>query len=426
MTSTMRALLAALVVLSIGVPAAPALAAKSKSAVSSKAKTKAKSKSHKHGKAIQSVRVRIAPLPDPGFLARDAYYSGDIEKAYPLAVSAGERWVAALCAYRLNNYGDAFQRFQSVADDVTEDAWVRSGAAFWAARAAVAAGLTDQENAYLRLAASMPWTFYGMVAEAQLGLPPVVTFAQTVVSPDVQVAETGDLVAQLIRASGPSAEALATGEMSPIADIRGFNPSHYPTPLLAPVGGFTVDPALVYALIRQESRFNPDVVSPAGAVGLMQLMPATAAITSGDDSYRTDRDLLRDPQVNVRLGQDYIAKLASSLVGDDMMMVIAAYNGGPGAVAKTVDRVGFGADPMLLIESLPAKETREYVEKVMAGYWIYRRQFGQPTPSLEAIAGGVKRVSINYDRSHPARTVEQAQLVPAAVATHAAATVAAP
>jgi len=79
-----------------------------------------------------------------------------------------------------------------------------------------------------------------------------------------------------------------------------------------------------------------------------------------------------------------------------------------------------------LIESLPAKETREYVEKVMAGYWIYRRQFGQPTPSLEAIAGGVKRVSINYDRSHPARTVEQAQLVPAAVATHAAATVAAP
>jgi soluble lytic murein transglycosylase len=423
MTSTMRALLAALVVFCVGVPAAPALAGKSKPAASSKAKSKIKARSGKRAKSAKSVRIRVVAPPDPGFLARDAYYSGDVDKAYPLAVAAGERWVAALSAYRLNNPVDAFQRFQSVADDMSEDAWVRSGAAFWAARTASAAGRTDQESPYLKLAASMPWTFYGMIAEAQLGLNPVVSFAHTVLSPDVQVAETTDLVAQLIRANTASSEALETGEMSPIADIHGFNPSHYPVPLLAPIGGFTIDPALVYSLIRQESRFNAGAVSPAGAIGLMQLMPATAAITAGDDSYRTDRDLLRDPQVNVRLGQDYINKLASSLVGDDMMMVIAAYNGGPGAVAKTMDRVGFGADPLLMIESLPAKETRDYVEKVMAGYWIYRRQFGQQTPSLDAIAGGVRRVSINYDRSHPARSVEQAALAPRAAARPASAVV---
>lgn len=404
----MRAVLAALVVLSVGAPAAPVLAAKAKPAASSKAKTKAKSKSKTRSRKV--VRVRVVAPPDPGFIARDAYYSGDVEKAYPLAIEAGERWVAALAAYRLNNFTDAFQRFQSVADDLNEDAWTRSGAAFWAARSAVSAGVTEQESPYLKLAASMPWTFYGMVAEAQLGLDPVVSFAQTVLSPDIQMAEAGDLVAQLIRTSSPLADAALIEAMAPIADIRGFNPSHYPAPLLAPLGGFTVDPALVYALIRQESRFNADAMSPVGAVGLMQLMPATAAITAGDDRFKSDRALLREPTMNMKLGQDYLNMLAGNLVGDDMLMVVAAYNGGPGAVTKTMDRVGWGADPLMLIESLPAKETRDYVEKVMAGYWIYRRQFGQQTPSLDALATGVKRVSINYDRSHPAPSVEQVSL----------------
>jgi len=87
------------------------------------------------------------------------------------------------------------------------------------------------------------------------------------------------------------------------------------------------------------------------------------------------------------------------MVGDDLLKVIAAYNGGPQAVLKTLDRVGGDSDPFLFIESLPAKETRDYVEKVVAGYWLYRRQFGQETPSLAALARGEQQVSINYDRS---------------------------
>lgn len=386
MTSAIRAIMAVIMVLTCGA-ASPALA-----------KAKAKRKP-------APVVVVVKPKPDPGFLARDAFYSGEIERAYPMAVEAGERWVAGLAAYRLQNYADAFARFQTVAEDVAEDSWTRSGAAYWAARAAVAAGFDSFERPYLQMAAERPWTFYGMIAERQLGLAPVVAFANPVVAPDVRLAEAGDFLAQLIRVS--STTTAAVGEMAPIADIDGFRPADYPSPDLAPQGGFTIDPALVYSLVRQESRFNPLALSSAGAVGLMQVLPSSAAYIAGDDKLN-DRTVLQDGALNLRIGQDYLTYLSGSLVGDNMLLIIAAYNGGPGAVQKTYERVGRNADPLMLIESLPAKETRDYVEKVMAGYWIYRRQFGQDTPSLDAMASGAQQISLAYDRLNAATSVQTA------------------
>jgi soluble lytic murein transglycosylase-like protein len=390
MTSAIRAVVAVIMVLTCGA-ASPALA-----------KAKAKRK--------PAPVVQVTPKPDPGFLARDAFYSGEIERAYPMAVEAGERWVAGLAAYRLQNYTDAFSRFQSVAEDAAEDSWTRAGAAYWAARAAVAAGFDALEKPYLQMAAERPWTFYGMIAERQLGLSPTVTFTHPVAPPDVRLAEAGDFLAQLIRVA--STETAAAGQMEPIADIDGFRPGDYPSPDLAPQGGFTIDPALVYALVRQESRFNPLAISSAGAVGLMQLLPSSAAYIAGDDKLN-DRALLQDGPLNLRLGQDYLTYLSQSLVGDNMLLVIAAYNGGPGAVQKTYERVGRDADPLMLIESLPAKETREYVEKVMAGYWIYRRQFGQDTPSLDALAKGGQSITLAYDRLNGGSNVQTAAAQPA-------------
>jgi soluble lytic murein transglycosylase-like protein len=390
MTSAIRAVVAVIMVLTCGA-AGPALA-----------KAKAKRK--------PAPVVQVTPKPDPGFLARDAFYSGEIERAYPMAVEAGERWVAGLAAYRLQNYSDAFSRFQSVAEDAAEDSWTRAGAAYWAARAAVAAGFDALEKPYLQMAAERPWTFYGMIAERQLGVAPAITFAQPVVAPDVRLAEAGDFLAQLIRVS--STPTAAAGEMAPIADIDGFRPADYPSPDLAPQGGFTIDPALVYALVRQESRFNPLAVSPAGAVGLMQMLPSSAAYIAGDDKLN-DRTLLQDGALNLRLGQDYLTYLSQGLVGDNMLLVIAAYNGGPGAVQKTYERVGRDADPLMLIESLPAKETRDYVEKVMAGYWIYRRQFGQDTPSLDALAAGGQPITLAYDRLNSPSNLQTAAAQPA-------------
>ena len=357
----------------------------------SKAKAPVKKASSKSSKKRKPVR-RV----DPGFAARDAYYSGDVEKAYPMLVEAGERWVAGLAAYRLDNFTAAYDLFKQVANETTGDDWLKSGAAFWASRAAVDAGLPEEENAWLQTAAASPWTFYGMIAEAKLGQRPAATFASTVLPPDVQAAEALDPMARLIRATMTSTEQVET--VMAVGGDRGA--IAYPTPVLIPDGGFTIDPALVYAIVRQESRFNATAGSRVGARGLMQLMPNTAALTADDPRYRTNRALLNNPGDNLRLGQSYVNILANEMVGDDILKVVAAYNGGPTAVLRTLERMGPDSDPFLFIESLPAKETRDYVEKVLAGYWLYRRQFGLDTPSLSAMVRG-EQVSINFDRLTP-------------------------
>ena len=406
MNVTLRAFLAATLTVGLAV-SGPALARKATTthkttAVSHRTSSHKTSLSHKASSTHKgsSRHKTVTHKIDSGFAARDAFYSGDVEKAYPLALASGERWVAALSAYRLEDYANAFDLFKQVANDTGGDAWLRSGAAFWASRAAVLAGVPEEETPWLTTAASNPWTFYGMVAENKLGMNPSATFVSTVTAPDVRMALAADPAAQLINASAVSVAADAVDAV--MARTGEVGSTAYPTPELAPSGGFTVDPALVYAVVRQESRFNAQAKSRVGARGLMQLMPTTAALTAGDNRFKTDRKLLNDPNTNLKLGQDYLNLLASDMVGDDLLKVVAAYNGGPGAVLKTLDRMGSSADPFMFIESLPAKETRDYVEKVVAGYWLYRRQFGQDTPSLDALASGNVQVSINFDRSYNA------------------------
>jgi soluble lytic murein transglycosylase-like protein len=176
----------------------------------------------------------------------------------------------------------------------------------------------------------------------------------------------------------------------------------YPTPDLAPKDGFIVDKALVYAITYQESRFNPDVVSPAGAIGLMQLMPESAARVLGDMRLKRNPKPLYDPAFNLQAGQEYLSWVMDRWTDHDILRTVAAYNGGPGAVTKTVDKLrGEASDPLLLIECLPAQETRNYVEKVMAAYWSYRRMWGQGTPTLDAVVSGAKLIDARLDLVQP-------------------------
>jgi soluble lytic murein transglycosylase-like protein len=297
--------------------------------------------------------------------ARDAYYSGDVEKAFEMAPQAGERWIAGLAAYRLQKYPEARGFFETVANDLNEDAWLRSAAAFWAARSLTAAGDPEAALPFVRMAAMSPTTFYGMIAQRQL--------------------------------------ALASGGAIQVASLSGpysywTYGDDFPTPELFPAGGFTLDKALVYALVRQESRFNQYAVSPAGAVGLMQLMPAAAAYAAGDDNLKTNVLPLFDAPTNLRLGQDYFKWLLEAGVGDnDMLKAVAAYNGGPGTLQKAASRVGSN-DSLLVIESLPSRETRNYVEQVMVAYWTYRRMFGGETRTLDALAGGARFIDYRLDQ----------------------------
>ena len=174
----------------------------------------------------------------------------------------------------------------------------------------------------------------------------------------------------------------------------------YQTPELAPRGGFVLDRALVYALVRQESRFNAQAVSPAGAVGLMQVMPATAALAArlmGAEWLVRGRGALRNPSTNLQIGQAYLSQVLERDTNFDILQGLAAYNGGPATVARTLQRLPDTRDPLMVMESLPFQETRNYVERVMANYWIYRQQFGQASPTLDAVISGAQSIDIRID-----------------------------
>jgi soluble lytic murein transglycosylase-like protein len=380
--------------------------------------------------------------------ARETYYAGDVKRAYKLAEDSGERWVGGLAAYRLKRYEEALAKFQAVALDKSENEWTRSGAAYWASRAAIGAGRPMEAPRWLALAAETPYTFYGLIAERQLGLEPAIGVdglkldapeADAAPAPREAAQASTAALANLVRndrrarraagyaqvglkaeaglelrqalinssaAQRRSWTALARALGAPLASnadlqtrsgqIR-FDIAQYPTPELTPQGGYTIEKALVYALVRQESKFNADAASVGGAYGLMQLMPATAARVAGDDKLAKNPSLLKDPSVNLRLGQDYVERLLN-VVGGDLLHAIAAYNAGPGVIQKTLKQLGEEGDSLLAIESMPGGQTREFVERVAAGYWIYRNLFGQNSPSLDAAAGGVKGVLAALDR----------------------------
>jgi len=148
-----------------------------------------------------------------------------------------------------------------------------------------------------------------------------------------------------------------------------------------------IDPLVLHAVIRQESRFQADALSSAGAVGLMQLMPRTAAETARKEKLPKPRkkDLTR-PELNVRLGASYLSRLLREY-GGDYLRAVAAYNAGESAVTKWWD--GARGDPAAFLEQISYKETRFYVRRVFLNllqyYRIYRPEmFARYFPSAPA------------------------------------------
>jgi len=137
-----------------------------------------------------------------------------------------------------------------------------------------------------------------------------------------------------------------------------------------------LDPFAVAGLIRQESFFNPVAVSPAGAVGLMQLMPQTAAgMARGAGVANFQPEMLRDPAVNVRIGTLFLANQMSRWNGR-LSDVYAAYNAGPNRVVRWRQLPEHGDDE-LYVERIPIAETRDYVKRVRLNGEIYRRLYSE-------------------------------------------------
>ncbi|MEL6520762.1 MAG: lytic transglycosylase domain-containing protein, partial [Pseudomonadota bacterium] len=143
-----------------------------------------------------------------------------------------------------------------------------------------------------------------------------------------------------------------------------------------------VDPALALAIARRESEFNPVVVSPVGARGLMQVMPGTAqdVARSLNIDYNLSR-LTADPAYNVRLGTAYLDDLIDRF-GDAPVLVAAGYNAGPGRPIRWIEELGdprsAGVDPVDWVEMIPFRETRNYVMRVTESIRIYQARLGRP------------------------------------------------
>ena len=387
--------------------------------------------------------------------AREAYFSGDVAHALVLARNAGDAWIAGLAAYRLGDFTEAMGAFETIAANPAEKDGLRAAGGFWAARAAAAAGLSERVPAYLRMAAAAPDSFYGMIAarELELSQDPVDGLIEAATRPQGAVAlpasqvyrRPGASVLQRLIATDPRAHrAVALAQLGRAVDAGAelrsglaaagddadraawmrlayrLSPDQsdgeivlhsqagppqpqaiYPTPALHPTGGFTIDKALVYAVTYQESRFNSAAVSRVGAVGLMQLMPPSAASVAGDAALTSDPMPLFDVGTNLELGQAYLGSLIGRSMDCDILRAVAAYNGGAATVARTEAIVGPDADSLMVIESLPFAETRAYVHKVMAAYWAYRRQFGVRNRTLDAVASGATYVDARLDAVTP-------------------------
>ncbi len=150
--------------------------------------------------------------------------------------------------------------------------------------------------------------------------------------------------------------------------------------------GQSLDPAWVYGLIKQESAFMQGVRSSAGAIGLMQLMPATArwaAEKTGISHYHTAK--LADPGINLALGTWYLRHVYDDLA--DPVLATAAYNAGPGRARRW--RAETPLDGAIYAETIPFNETRDYVKRVMANTWYYAGRLGAPKTSFKAVVGTV-------------------------------------
>lgn len=286
-------------------------------------------------------------------IAAAALYRGDVKTAYILAHNAAARsglhvpmagWIAGLSSWLNKNYEHAAKYFEITARSPYVSDWQAAAGSYWAARAYRELGNTREAKGWLEHAAKYQNTFYGLIALRTLDQPFVLT-------PKIK--------------------------------------KSHPRPAWGTRTQFGIDPALVHAIALQESRFNTHAQSQSGARGLMQIMPATARHVAEKINVDLGDDLehLFMPETNLKIGQAYLAELLeANPVRGDILSLLMAYNGGPGNLANWKSNWPTVHDPLLFIELIPLTETRKYVEKVLANYWIYRMRDNKPTPTLDSLA----------------------------------------
>ncbi|MGB3271381.1 MAG: lytic transglycosylase domain-containing protein, partial [Xanthobacteraceae bacterium] len=355
-------------------------------------------------------------------LARELLDAGDARSAYLVARDAAvpargnyrtqHQFTAGWIALRfLNDPATATRHFEQIRRRSNNPtALARAG--YWLGRAAEAAGRGSEARAAYQFAAVHATSYYGQLARAKLGLPQIalngapksgmrgerLEIVRAVGL--LYAAEQGGLALPILAELGDTADAEALAALAEVAARhddargllilgkdalnRGLPFEHYAFPVSGipryrPLGP-DIERAIVYAIARQESGFNPAVVSPAQAYGLMQVTPAAGKYVAR--RYGTSFDLKRlrsDSPYNVAFGAAELASLIDDYRGS-YILTFAGYNAGRGSVRKWIARYGDPRDPKVdavdWVERIPFSETRNYVQRIMENLQVYRVRFG--------------------------------------------------
>ncbi len=348
--------------------------------------------------------------------------SADLKSEYGL-------WTMGLLWYRNKDFGASEKYFAKILDlDQINDAR-KTEVAYWAGRAADAADKTRAAKKYWQIAAKRPQTFYGALANASLGDTPNYEFFEQDFDEDdineiqkskygrsalalLQVGESAraeqylrfmitskasDKLLHAIHSLSTTNELPRTAmQVSSVVRDRGIleidqniiSTAQYPLPDWEPMGGWSIDRALLFAITRQESGFKTTAKSCKGANGLMQIMPRTAKLVAKQNNVQMKNLDMTNPEHNMFLGQQYIVELLEQpSVDNNILKMLISYNGGIGALSRFEKKFD-NDDPLLFIESFPMAETRNYVKRVMSNLWLYRARLDQPLTSLEDLANG--------------------------------------
>ena len=370
-----------------------------------------------------------------GRLAYIYYTNGEYELAKKWGFVASDAkseyglWTMGLLYFKEEKYSESQKYFSRILDLQQINNARKTEAAFWAGRAADANGDRSAAKKFWAISAAHPMAFYGALSATMLGdRPEYEFFEQDCTDEDIDELRSsryGKMALALLqvgkkdraeqylkymitsRASDRTLHAVnsvATAYGLPRVSIQASSvirdrgileidddiiyTAQYPLPDWEPMGGWSIDRALLLAITKQESGFKVSAKSGAGANGLMQIMPSTAKRVARRNNVKMADIDMSKPEHNMFLGQQYIVDLlAHPNIQNNIIKMLAAYNAGMGTLVK-FEKSFNTSDPLLYIESFPAYETRSYIKRVMSNLWLYRARLNQPLTSMEDLAGG--------------------------------------
>ena len=363
-----------------------------------------------------------------GYLIFNKNLEAITQASKSIRLSDGQKGVAwftaGLANWRRGDIKRAGYFFTNLADLETTNIEVRSAGAYWGSRVALINKNPSKAVRLLSIAAKDPENFYGQLALSALGQEANLEFGLPNISNEflgwldkrdggkrafalIQVGEYwhADREFRKLYSKIPEKYHL---ELMALASIYGMPSLSYRLADLerrktgkkwlgALYPEFIInknekykDIALLLAIIRNESRFDQRGKSPARAQGLMQILPSTAAFIMKDKRYRQNlRHDLLIPEVSFKIGEKYISHLLKEkIVNNDLVMLLAAYNGGPGNLKKWTTSLDFQNDPLLLIETMKSRETRAYIKAVMSNLFIYRNKLGFKSTEIKLLSSG--------------------------------------